>query len=82
LAALDANILHRRAIGAQPVGDDRLGPAEALHRSLQEAKRCLTVPLFRSIDLQHLAFMIDGAVRQMRSSLSLPEDTGIQAVQS
>jgi hypothetical protein len=36
LASLNTDILHRCAVGAQPIGHDGSWPAVALHRALQE----------------------------------------------
>jgi len=74
LAALHAGILHRRPIGAQPVGDDGFGASVALHRALEESQRCLAVPAFCDKDLQHLAFVIDGPLDVKHFTVDLHED--------
>jgi hypothetical protein len=58
LASLNADIPHRRAVGAQPIGHDGLRPA--LHRALQNRQGRPAIPAFRGKDLQHLTFVIDG----------------------
>ena len=53
---------------------NRLRPAIALHRFLQEFQRRSLVARLGDIGLQHLAFVVDGAPQIMGLSVDLYED--------
>ena len=72
--AVDPDILHRRAIRAESVGDDGLGSAVALHRALERGERRLAIAAFYGKDLQHLALMIDSAPEIVRLAVNPHED--------
>ena len=74
LAALNADILHCRPIGAQPVGDDGLRLSVALHRTLEKRQGRPAIPAFRGKDLQHLTFMIHSALEIVHLAVDLHED--------
>ena len=82
LAVLDADLFHRRAVGAQPIGHDGLGSAIALHRALHERQSSLAIPVFRGKDLQHLAFLINGPPSIISLTVDLHEDfaTGVTSI--
>jgi hypothetical protein len=61
LSVLHAEGFERRAIRAEPVGDDLMRAAVTLQGAAQKSEGCLAVPGFRGIDFQHLALAIDGA---------------------
>lgn len=61
LAVGIAKLGHGRAVGAQPVGVDRLRGPVALQRFLHEAERRLLVALLGDVALKDLAFVIDRA---------------------
>jgi hypothetical protein len=54
---------HRCRVGSQPVGNDDLGLAMALHRLLHEAQSRGFIPLPGDVAFQHLAFVIDRTPR-------------------
>src|SRR5271166_2821221 len=56
-----ADLFHRRAIRAKPVGDDLPRSAICLHRALEKLQRRSLVPLRSDDRFQNLAFMVDGA---------------------
>ena len=61
LALGPAELLQGGSIGAQPVGDDGLGAAMALHGSSDELQRGRLVPFLGDEGLQRFALVVHGA---------------------
>jgi hypothetical protein len=69
-----ADLPHRRAIGAQAVGDDDLGTAIALHSFLEEFQGAGLVPRLADEELQHLALVIDAPPKIVELTVDLYEN--------
>lgn len=61
MAIFSADLLQGRAVGAEPVGHDRLRLAVFSHRFPEEFQRRIPVARLRDEAFQHLAFVIDRA---------------------
>ena len=64
----------RRTIRSKAVRYDRLRTTGAFHRAPQKLQRGLAIPAFRSKDLAHLAFVVDGAPKVMCFPVDPDED--------
>ena len=69
-----ADYLHRRSVGAKPVGYYDLWPAVTLHRTLQKRKRSLAISPFRRENFKHLAFVINRTPQVMRLTVDPHEN--------
>ena len=66
-----ADLPHRRAVGAQPVGDNDFGTAVALRGFLEEFQGGGLVPRLADEELQHLALVIDGPPKIVELTVDL-----------
>ena len=69
-----ADLLHRRGIGAKPIGDDAPRSAIFLHDPLQKPQRRSLVPLRGDHRFQDLAFVIDGPPEIAELAVDLHKD--------
>jgi hypothetical protein len=53
-------VLQRRAIGSQPIGDDHVRTSMSLHRFLEEFQCGRAITGLRGVAFQHFAFVIHG----------------------
>jgi hypothetical protein len=69
-----ADLFHRRAVGPQPVGDDDLRAAIALHRFLDELQRRGLVTGLGDEGFQHFAFVIHRPPQVVELAIDLHVD--------
>ena len=73
LAISVSDLLHRRAVGPQPVGDDLDRAAIIFDGFLQKFQLGGLIPGLGHIAFEHLAFMVDGAPKIVGFTVDLDE---------
>ena len=68
-----AQFAQRRSVRSQPIRDDRIRSAVALHQFPEEFQGGLAVSLLRDKGLQRLAFLVDGPPKVMAFAVDLYE---------
>ena len=82
LAIDDADLIHRRGIGAKSVRDDAPRAAVFLHDALHKFQRRSPVPLGRDHRFQDLPFVIDRPPEIAQLAVDLHEDLNRQEILS
>ncbi len=69
-----ADYRHRRSVRPKSVRHDGPRPAVALQRALQKLQRSSAIPALRGENLEHFAFVIDGAPQIVRLAIDPDEN--------